>query len=364
MSQQQTDDQSGLIMYLSRQSLPIRLLAFFVFIIGIVGLIVAITGGLYYANVSNFPRLIPIAVAEDVSVEQFTIFTDEEAYPSALASAEDGTLYTGSFAHGTVWRINPAGTIGELPNTRQEIGSVIGLDIASDGTLYILDRLDPLENIGAKVWQLSPEGTLTLIYESAMSDITVTNPNDIAVDANGRVYLLDVSSQTILTIEGETVSSWWTASDDLTIITGLAYDSVDNALILADAGTSSIYRVPIASENPQAETRTLFTILNNDTDIPFFNGVDIAPDGTVYVASLDANEIWRIDDAESYTILSGNYRGSSDVAYDMTNNRLYINNWDQSWIIPITFVVIQFDVKPRLPFSVDVINLDVEASQP
>ncbi|MEO1290363.1 MAG: hypothetical protein AAFV93_21635, partial [Chloroflexota bacterium] len=92
MSQQQADDQSGFIMYLSRQSLPIRLTAFFVFIILIVGVIVGITGGLYYANVANFPRLMPIGVAEGTSAEEFTVFTDDEAYPAAVTSSEDGTL--------------------------------------------------------------------------------------------------------------------------------------------------------------------------------------------------------------------------------------------------------------------------------
>ena len=52
-------EQTGLILWLSQQALPIRLISFFVFVILIAGAIVGATGGLYYLNVSNFPRLVP-----------------------------------------------------------------------------------------------------------------------------------------------------------------------------------------------------------------------------------------------------------------------------------------------------------------
>ncbi|MEM9955862.1 MAG: SMP-30/gluconolactonase/LRE family protein [Chloroflexota bacterium] len=355
MSQQQADDQSGLIMYLSRQSLPIRLTAFFVFIILIVGVIVGITGGLYYANVANFPRLMPIGVAEGTSAEEFAVFTDDEAYPAAVTSSEDGTLYTGSFAHGTVWRVNPAGTIAELPDTRSLIGSVIGLDVASDGTLYILDHVEALTASGAKVWRLPLDGDLELIFEGDSS--LISNPNDIAVDTSGRVYISDIGGGQILRINGTETSIWWSAPNETYLISGLAYNPLNDTLLVTDANQITVYEIPVSAENPETARQTIFTLMDSSVDAPFFNGVDIADDGTVYVAALDANEIWRIDGADAYTIIAGNYRGSSDVAYDSANNRLYVNNWDQSWLSPIPIFVIEVKFAPRLPFSVDVVNL-------
>ncbi|MGJ3237360.1 MAG: SMP-30/gluconolactonase/LRE family protein [Anaerolineae bacterium] len=360
MSEQaQKENNSGLIMWLNQQSLPIRLGAFIAFVVLIVVLIIALTVGLYYFNVSNFPRLEPVAIFDDVRVSEYVTFDDEEAYPGAVASASDGTLYTGSYQHGAVWRVAPDGTPAELPETRSQVGSVIGLDVGADGALYILDHLEAFSQSGARVWVWRDE-TLDLLLDTTINAdvVLVSKPNDIAVDDSGRVYLLDIALGQVLLLEDGAWRIWWSAPDESYQVAGLAYDAPNQALIIADAGRNALYRLALNVPDAEAERQTIFEYDSTNQEPPRFNGVAVGEDGLLYVASLGRNEIWEINGAEAtHRAIAGNYRGSSDVAYDPQQARLYVNNWDQSWLIPITLVVMQVDIPPRLPFSVDVIDL-------
>ncbi len=349
-------EQTGLILWLSQQALPIRLISFFVFVILIAGAIVGATGGLYYLNVSNFPRLVPVALSEAVTTGEFVQFEDEEAYPGAVASASDGTLYTGSYVSGAVWRVFSNGDAFEIPQTRDLIGSVIGIDVAADGRVYVLDHIDPFSAGGAKIWEISDDTVELRLDTLVRSTIPVGKPNDIAVDAEGRLYLLDIATAQILLLEGDELSIWWQSPDESYQIAGLAYNPASDSLLMSDVARNAVYEIPLNAADAEQARETVF--INEELEtFPAFNGLTVADDGTIYIAAFDINEIWQIiPGTNEHTVLTGNYRGSSDVAYDSANNRLYVNNWDQSWLIPITLVIMQVDVPPRLPFSVDVIE--------
>ncbi|MEL6408429.1 MAG: hypothetical protein AAFR81_28945 [Chloroflexota bacterium] len=363
---QPTDERGGFILYLSQQSLPIRLLAFIVFILLVVGLIVGITTGLYYFNVSNYPRVIPFAISDEVSVAEYALFDDEEAYPAALATSSDGTLYTGSYAHGAVWQITPDGEPVELPATRDAIGSVIGLDIASNGTLYILDHVEALVTAGAVVWQYSPDGTLTQLADPPLNEndpVSMAAPNDIAVTDEGIVFVLDIALGHILRIDTigaeNDITRWWRTPDETYEIAGLAYDSTSDSLLITDAGRNAIYSIPVSASDPATALETVYTDERTQSP-PLFNGIDVASDGTIYTSAFGLNEVWRIDPtSNSFTVLTSSYRGGSDVSYDAFADVVYVNNWDQSWLLPVNFAgIFNFDIAPRLPFSVDLIELN------
>lgn len=356
----QNDEQSGFILWLSQQALPIRVISFFVFVILIVGLIIGATIGLYYFNVSNFPRLTPFALADNVSVYEFAVLDDEEAYPSAIASASDGTAYTGSYISGAIWQITPDGTVIEMLDTRANIGSVIGIDVASDGTVYVLDHLDPFLAGGAKIWQINADGMSLHAEIAERGDISLLKPNDIVITDEGRIFVLDISLGQILTVDEEGVGIWWQSPDSTYQIAGLGYNALNDSLMISDAVRTAIYEIPVNAENSEAERQIVYVDETTQSP-PAFNGLSVGADGTIYVTAFDLNEVWSIEpNTNEFTILANNYRGSSDVAYDSANQRLYVNNWDQSWLIPITLVVFQVDLPPRLPFSIDVIDLNLD----
>ena len=209
---------------------------------------------------------------------------------------------------------------------------------------------------GAKIWQISAN-TIELRLDTILnSALPIGKPNDIAVDSEGRLFLIDIATARVLLLDGDDLSIWWEAPDASSQIAGLAYNPVNDALLISDATRTAIYEIPVNAEDRESAREIVYI---NETPDPFpaFNGLTVADDGTIYVAAFDLNEIWQIiPGTNEHIVLAGNYRGSSDVAYDSANNRLYVNNWDQSWLIPITLVIMQVDVPPRLPFSVDMIE--------
>jgi streptogramin lyase len=202
----ETEERRGFIGWITKQGLPVRILAFSLFVAIAIGLIFGATALLYYINVQNYPRIKPIAVAADVTVSEFATLPDADSYPAALAISSDGALYTGGYVSGAVWRIAPDGSVSEVPQSREQIGSVISLEVGSDNTLYILDHLDPLNNGGAKVWKLDDSG-LSLVQE--MDSATILQPNDSTLDSEGRLYISDLQGGKILRLDSTGLSVWW-----------------------------------------------------------------------------------------------------------------------------------------------------------
>ena len=359
--------QSGFMEWIQQQSSPVRFLIFGLLIVLVVLAIFWVTAFLFFLNIRNIPRGIPAVIPpHEISVSEFVTFDDAEAYPAAVAVAPYGTLYTASYVNGSVWAITPDGEVQEIPMSRAQIGSVVGLDVAADGTLYILDRIDPLQPQGATIWRMSENVLVRLIDIPPQGRRFVGLPNDIAVDVAGNLYVADVQFDLgrpggrVLRIAAEfaEIEEWWTApdagSDKPSAPAGLAYDAAQNALIIADTGRNAIYRVGLDDDDPMAATTQLYDYEGDD--VPGLNGVTVAPDGTIYVAALGLNRVARLEGNDLVYLVAG-FRGGSDVAYDATNRRLFVNNWDQRWLLPVRFVFVSQRIAPRLPFSVDSINL-------
>ena len=359
----ETEQQSGFVAWVRAQSGIVRALVFTGIMVAILLGLILLATGIFYLNVQNIPRVASAAILNDVTVSEHVIFEDEQAYPGALATAPDGTLYIGSFATGAVWSADAEGNYAEIPATREQIGSVIGLDVDAEGTLYVLDRIDPLTRAGAIVWQITSEGDLTQMGELPLDGRTqVIEPNDIAVDDAGNVYVVDWALERVMRLDPNgDASIWWVTRDDTgdPAPTALAYSAADDSLLIGDLTLNTIYRVPTTATDTFAATETIYRH-DRAIDTPGINGLTVAPDGTLYVAALDVNRVGRIGDDGELVYLAGAFRGASDVAYVPTQDRLYVNNWDQRWLQPVSFLFFNFDVGARLPFSVDAVQLSAQ----
>lgn len=355
-----------------------RIVIFAALMIGGLLLILAITVFLILLSVNTSGRVISQALLETVMVEEFAALPGEDAYPSAIATAPDGTVYTGSYETGAVWAIDPAKPvqaitdavaavaadapfIREIEGSRDQVGSVRGLTVAPDGTLYILDGVfsDP-RGQGGKVWQVTPEGVLIEIG-TITRELTVTNdqgqtellvegllsPKDITLDANGNLYITDRGHHEIWKlVPGSTQAVvFWrpAANDDARVIpTGVEYDAATDSLIVTDSQLSTIYRIPLLTGVEEIVYR------HEGNNPPGFGGLTIAPDGQLYVAALDQNGVVTVRDGELVYIV-GMLRGASDVAA-AADGTLYATNFDSaSLVLP--------GVNPQLPFSIDRIRI-------
>jgi len=323
-----------------------RVVFFFIFGGGIL-LLILVTLVLIRFTV-RVQRSAAVALLPDVQVSEYVALPDDDAYPPTVAALPDGMLYTGSYATGAIWAVAPDLTVTEIPNTREQIGSVSGIALLADGSLLVVDAgdADP-RTAGGAVWHVTLDGQVAA-FAAPDDERGWIAPDDVAVDAQGHVYVTDRGRNEVWRFgaDGGDGAVWWVAPVDTSIsqraLTGVAYDSVRDALIVTDPEANDIYRIAIAD----GETEVLYRH-GDRPNPPGFDGVTVTPDGLVYVAALGQNGVALVEDGD-LDYVAGLFRGASDVTY--ANGRLFVANFDQtSLVVPL--------YRPSLPFAIDVIQL-------
>ncbi|MCZ2097354.1 MAG: hypothetical protein LC121_14050 [Anaerolineae bacterium] len=201
-------DMNGIFMLRNLQAMSVwqrRLVFFLIFGGGLLGL-VAITLLLITVSLNGEARVTSVSLVPSVIVRQFAALPDDDAYPAAVAAAPDGTVYTGSFASGTVWQITSEGEVSEIPSTRDALGAVVGLAVEPDGSLLVIDQRDTDPRTAG--------GQLIRIADDAISIIAEVGfiaPNDLALDAQGRIYMSDSGANGVWRFDpdGANGSIWW-----------------------------------------------------------------------------------------------------------------------------------------------------------
>jgi streptogramin lyase len=344
-------------------SLSQRRFVFFLIFGGILALLVGVTAVLIASALTSSQRQVSVALDESLTVREFAALPGGDAYPASVAVATDGTIYTGSFASGAIFRVSPDGSaVTEMPGTRDAIGAALGMTVAGDA-LLVIDRLDsdPRGSGGALV-RVPLDGSEIDTFFAIPPDGFVS-PHDVAVDGDGRVYVSDSGTNQVwrFDADGGSPSVWWIppAAPVRRAINGLAYDPTRGAMMITEPEQNIIYRVTLAD----SLTEVFYAAPPDERNPPGFNGITITPDGIIYVAAQGQNGIalMQMTDPPSetgaaLTYIAGAFRGASDVAFDPTRNRLLVTNFDQaSLVLPL--------VQPQLPFALDVIELPAPAQQ-
>jgi len=329
-----------------------RALIFFSVFIGGLMLLVAITIFLISLSINSSPRQVAVGVGEGVTVREFVTLPDDDSYPSTVAVGTDGTVYTGSYRSGVVWAISPEGDVREMTDTRVVIASVSSIEVADDGTLYILDRTDPNPAAkGGMIWQILPNSTpkqFATIYDGEEGFIA---PHDLALADDGILYVTDRGRRDVWVIDSEGNGEFWwrvPANDSQSataLPTSIDYDlSTDTLVIVATSNNVDVvYRVSRDGET----TETLYRFSGVIADAPGFDGVSVSPDGRIFLANFSQSAVSQLNQ-NNYSILAQGFRGASAVAY--FDGKLYVNNFDQVGMLnPL--------VQPRLPFAIDEVML-------
>jgi sugar lactone lactonase YvrE len=305
--------------------------------------------------VGSAPRSTAIVIDESVTVDEYITLPDDDAYPAALAITDEGMLYTGSYKTGAIWSITSDGFITEIAEARDQIGAVSGLDIAPDGALIILDRIDALDTQGAIIWRYADGELSTIVKIPSDETIGIVLPDDIAVDDAGFIYITDRDPARVwrYTVAGVNQGVWWTpatASDNTADApTGLAYDAMNNAILITGSEQDTIYRVSATSADlGEALDNTEILYVDSPANGYSMDGITVTASGEIYVALLGWNRVARLIDNE-LIMLARDFRGSSDVAYDSDKDALFVTNWNQ--------FSLGFGTSPQLPFALDIVDL-------
>lgn len=334
-----------------------RIVVFFSIFIGGLMLLVALTFFLISFSVNSTPRQIAQGVVEGVTVREFAILPDDDAYPSTIAVSNDGIVYTGSYRSGVVWAISPNGEVRELPETRQLIASVTGIAVTDDGTLYILDRTNPNPAAkGGMIWRILPNETprqFGTIFDGQEGFIA---PHGLAWADDGVLYVTDRGRREIWRFDAEGDGEfWWRVpnSDPQSMVvlpTSLAYDASTDTLVVVATGDGfdNLYRVSRAGETIE----TTYRYSGAASQAPGFDGISISPEGRIFLANASQGAISEFEFASNnYRILAQGFRGSNALAYH--DGKIYVNNFDQVGLVnPL--------VQPRLPFAIDEVTLPTE----
>jgi sugar lactone lactonase YvrE len=148
--------------------------------------------------------------------------------PRGLAAGNDGFIYVADTENSTIRKISPTGTVTTLAGLAQITGSTDGTGSAArfnqpngvavdgNGFLYVADT----EN--STIRKITPAGTVTTLAGSALnpgsangngSAARFNRPDGVAVDAAGNVYVTDTDNNTIRKI---------TPAGDVTTLAGQA----------------------------------------------------------------------------------------------------------------------------------------------
>jgi sugar lactone lactonase YvrE len=135
------------------------------------------------ADLSAFVQANPVAAPNPGDFEP-----DEGAYDLAEL---DGELYVSESNHGALDRVSPDGAVQRIIDFSATEGHIVptAIAIGEDGNLYI-GNLTPLPypNGGAVIYQLTPDGELTLYAEG------LTTVLGAAFDDQGQLYVLETST--------------------------------------------------------------------------------------------------------------------------------------------------------------------------
>lgn len=202
-----------------------------------------------------------------------------------------------------------------------------GISLAPDGTLYVADIGTAPARVGQRIYQVRPDGSVTLLVDSELIEGASGN----VIGPDGALYQSSLQRGTIVRIDADGSASVF--AEGLGRPVGITTDGEDGFLV-ADCGTRRVAHV-------SASGVVTGFVRHPDFNCP--NGIARAPDGTVYVANFGDGKVFRIDPGgppELFVTMRGNNNGHLAVfddrlwVVDRGGNRVYVVSWDGA-VIPV-----------------------------
>lgn len=227
-------------------------------------------------------------------------------------------------------------------------------------SVLVIDQndTDP-RTAGGRLWRVPIFSSEITEFPTSIDATGWVSPNDLTFDALGRLYVTDSGRNEVwrFDADGSNGTIWFVppppAADAVSqrrAVTGIAYDALTDSMLVTDPEQNIIYRISVSDASS-----SIVYEHGARPNPPGFDGLTVAPDGTIYVAALGQNGIARVDEANNELVyIAGLFRGASDVEY-VAPGLLYVTNFDQASIV-LPFIA------PQLPFALDVIDLNTPSA--
>lgn len=218
-------------------------------------------------------------------------------HPEGVAWGLDGFLYAGGEA-GQIYRINPdSGKFTEIATTG---GFILGLCLDADHNIYACDE------VLHKVFRITPDGVVS-VYSTGTSDHPMTLPNYPVFDAAGNLYVSasgdwDGSNGCIYRVasDGETTL---VSSNNLPFVNGLALAPDDTALYAVLSNMPGVVRFAIDSSGKMGEAEHVIELPRTVPD-----GLAFDAEGNLYIACYTPDRIYRLTPDGELDILLEDWR--------------------------------------------------------
>ena len=219
---------------------------------------------------------------------------------SGIARDSSGRIYIGDLYNARIVRIDDMtgknwttfGTYGSGANQFSYATGDIAID--SQGRIYVMDigngRIDRFDDMTGKNWTtFGTPGTGVNQFEGA---------SGIALDAAGNIYIADQGNGRIVEMADMTGTNWTTLSP-VGSVNHVAIDPQSRIIWGVNAGTTTVSRV----DNMTGANEVTLAVGNGAVAI---NGIQVASDGTTFVATQYGGEMLFDDITTGAGFLSNN----------------------------------------------------------
>lgn len=267
----------------------------------------------YLAQIAT--AAVVVASGSALGADKVQIGNGQKEFPESLTSTSDGTLYFGSLTNGTITMAAPGATTTTVFIPKQADGPQGILGVLADeprGTLWAC--------YSDLAWFAGQQGLPTILRGfdlktgAVKGEYKATGPslcNDITVTNDGVPFIADTVMGAVL--QGTDDGGFGVFKQDpmLAGADGLAF-SPDGDLYVNSVTANKLFRVdldPNGSAGAVTEIKTSAPLMGPD-------GMRFGPDGTLYIAENAAGHAsaYTIDgDNATGTVLAGTYDGPTAV---------------------------------------------------
>jgi DNA-binding beta-propeller fold protein YncE len=219
--------------------------------------------------------------------------------PLGAALDAKGNLYVADFFNDRIQKLSPTGKVlaawGSTGSGPRHFRGPLGVALDTQGNVYVTDAGSKDGSfVDHRIQKFSPAGKELSSWGSLGSGPgQFRNPNGIALDAKGNVYVTDSENQRIqkLSPTGQPLASWGTAGTgpgQFRIPHGIAVDSTGN-MYVTDRVLNRIQKL-----SPTGQVLAVWSKQHYDFsgNTPF--GIALDPRGNVYVADHEHSRILKL----------------------------------------------------------------------